>query len=265
MKRRKFFIAAGAAAAMPAFGYASQPGKGNYEGEGDYLELIRYRLSTGARKTAVRDFYRDAAIPALNKMGISPVGVFNVKFGANDPSLYVLIGHKSLESFVTLPQRILDNKDLMTVARDYMDAPMSDPAYVRMEKTLFKAFKNLPSINVPADKMGNPSRIYEMRTYESHNLKSAMKKIEMFNEGGEIDLFKKTGLFPVFFGETLAGSMMPNLTYMVVFNDMAERDKNWAVFGQDPGWQKISKEPQYANTVSNITDFILTPDACSQV
>ncbi len=265
MKRRDFFPAAGAAAAFPAFGFSPMAGKENQETTGDYLELIKYRLSTGAKKNAVRDFYKDAAIPALNKMGIPCVGVFNVKFGANAPSLYVLIGHKSIDSFLSLPRQILDNKDILSAGKEYLDAPMSDPAYVRLEKTLFRAFRNLPSINVPEDMMGNASRIYELRTYESHNLKSAMKKIEMFNEGGEIDMFKKTGLFPVFFGETLAGTMMPNLTYMVVFNDMAERDKNWAVFGQDPGWQKISKDPQYANTVSNITDFILTPDPCSQV
>ena len=43
--------------------------------------------------------------------------------------------------------------------------------------------------------------------------KSAKKKIEMFNEVGEIAIFKKTGLQPVFFGETIIGPKLPNHFY----------------------------------------------------
>ena len=37
-------------------------------------------------------------------------------------------------------------------------------------------------------------RIYELRNYESATDAKAVKKIEMFNEGGEIDLFNKLNL-----------------------------------------------------------------------
>ena len=113
--------------------------------------------------------------------------------------------------------------------------------------------------------LDDASRIYELRIYESHNYKAAQKKIEMFNEGGEIEIFKKTGLNPVFFGETLVGPLMPNLTYMLVFDDMADRDKNWKVFADSPEWKELSSDPQYKDTVSNISDIILSPASCSQI
>jgi hypothetical protein len=87
----------------------------------------------------------------------------------------------------------------------------------------------------------------------------------MFNEGGEIKVFLKTGLQPVFFGETLIGPKMPNLTYMLVFDDMADRDAKWKVFGGDPEWKKLSSNPEYKDTVSNITDIILRPTPYSQI
>ena len=87
----------------------------------------------------------------------------------------------------------------------------------------------------------------------------------MFNEGGEIALFRKTGLTPVFFGETVVGRNLPNLTYMLAFDDMADRDKRWKVFVADPGWKTLSADPAYKDTVSNITDIILRPTAYSQI
>jgi len=87
----------------------------------------------------------------------------------------------------------------------------------------------------------------------------------MFNEGGEIAIFKKTGLQPVFFGETLIGPKLPNLTYMLAFDDMVTRDEKWGTFRSDPEWKELSANPAYKDTVSNITDIILQPARYSQI
>lgn len=74
-------------------------------------------------------------------------------------------------------------------------------------------------------------------------------------------------LQPVFFGETLVGTKLPNLTYMLVFDDMAARDKNWATFVGDPEWKKLSTTPGYTNAeiLTNITNVFLRPTAYSQI
>lgn len=121
----------------------------------------------------------------------------------------------------------------------------------------------MPKLQVPANK----KRIFELRRYESASEEAGKKKIKMFNDVGEIAIFKRVGLTPVFFGETLIGEMRPNLTYMLTFDDMAEHDKNWKAFGGDPEWNRIKAIPEYedAKIVSRITRTFLDPTSFSQI
>ena len=105
----------------------------------------------------------------------------------------------------------------------------------------------------------------ELRIYESHNYLKGQKKIDMFNDAGEIRIFRETGLTPVFFGETIFGELMPNLTYMCAFKDMDDRNKSWDKFRVSPGWAAIKDLEEYKETVSNITDIIMRPAKCSQI
>ena len=99
-----------------------------------------------------------------------------------------------------------------------------------------------------------------MRTYESPNDKTLARKIRMFSEG-EFDIFRRVGMPPVFFGQTIVGPRMPNLTYMLAFDDLAARERLWNVFSADPDWQKLRTGPDTTNPeiVNNITNVILRP------
>ncbi len=263
MKRRQFIAAAGAAAVTPLISLAGSAAP--QADEPQYLELQQYQLLHGPKRGLVHDYLEKVAIPAYNRMGIGPVGVFQVMYGANAPTLYVLLPHPTLESFATATQRLLADETHMKDGAAYVNAPLADPAYVRKESMLLRAFADMPRVEIPPQKTQNKFRIFELRTYESHSEKAAQKKIEMFNEGGEIPIFRRVGLTPVFFGETLAGPKMPNLTYMLAFDDMAARDAAWKAFSADPDWKKLSADPQYADTVSAISDIILQPTRYSQI
>jgi hypothetical protein len=259
MKRRAFLVS-GLAGAVGVSSLAMAR-ESKDEDKREYFELRRYHLLNRARTTQLEDFLRDAGIAAMNRIGIKPVGVFNVVYGPNSPTLYVLLVHKSLESVVQASSRLMAELEPVDRAASYLNAPLAEPAYVRYESSLMVAFSHMPKLEAPEKKQ----RMFELRTYESHSIKAAKKKIEMFNEGGEIAIFRKTGLQPVFFGETVIGPQLPNLTYMLVFESMAERDKKWKVFGGDPDWKKLRANPAYADTVSNITDIILRPASYSQI
>jgi hypothetical protein len=262
MKRRKFLAGLGPLAVAPAFSFNS-PQAANADDQ-QYLEWIKYTLPLGTNKGRVEKYYQDAAIPALNKLGIQNVGVFNVMYGPNTPSLFVLIPHDSIESVMTYQEKLLADGTYKSAAKDYLESEMSNPAYVRIERSLMKAFKGMPTVESAKKTIGD-QRILELRIYESHNYLKGQKKIDMFNNAGEIRIFKDTGLTPVFFGETIFGELMPNLTYMVAFKDMAERDKNWDKFRVSDGWSAIKDLEEYKDTVSNITDIILRPARCSQI
>ena len=59
--------------------------------------------------------------------------------------------------------------------------------------------------------------LYELRSYESPTEELHRIKVNMFNAGGEITLFKRLDFQAVFYADVLSGSQMPNLVYMVVF------------------------------------------------
>lgn len=247
-----------AAAAVPFA--AGAPGLRKEERQ--YFELTEYHTHVGARRSRVADFYRDVALPALSRLGIGPVGVFTVTYGPTRPSLFVLVPHDSLESVLATPARLLEDDAYRRDGASFLEAPLSDPAYVRKERQLLVAFEDMPRIEVPTQE---ESRIFELRVYESHSERAGQKKIDMFNGGGEIAIFRKTGLMPVFFGETLFGPHIPNLTYMLSFDHMQARDEAWATFIADPDWISLRDDPQYADTVSNISDIILRPTPFSQI
>jgi len=262
MKRRNFLAGLGPLTIAPLMSDASVLSPKAEEGQ--YLEWIKYTLPTGSNKNRVEKYYESVGVQALNSLGIADIGVFNVMYGPNEPSLYVLIPHNNLESAMNYQDRLLDNRSYVEAAGDFLDSSISNPAYVRVERSLMKAFAGMPKVESALQSVGE-QRVLELRIYESHNYIKGQKKIDMFNNAGEIQIFRDTGLTPVFFGETVFGQLMPNLTYMLAFKDMAERDKNWNTFRYSEGWAKIKDLEEYKDTVSNITDIILRPAKCSQV
>ena len=255
MKRRKFMTSAAAAVPLAAAGQSM------FRDERQYFELIEYQMHVGSRRDRVSDFYRDVALPAYGRLGIGPVSVFTVMYGPTQPSQFVLIPHASLESVLTMPTLLLEDDAYRSGGAAFLEAPLSDPAYVRQQRQLLIAFGGMPQVESPAQ---HDSRIFELRVYESHSVQAGQKKIDMFN-GGEIAIFRKTGLTPVFFAETLFGPRMPNLTYMLSFENMQRRDEAWSRFIADPDWIALRGDPQYRDTVSNISDIILRPTPYSQI
>ena len=267
MKRRAFIkssvAVASAAAASPLL--AAEPSSSRGVAP-ELYELRMYRLRRGPMQKRFDDFYREAAVPAMNRAGITPVGVFSVAAGSDTPAIYALLPHKTADSFLRFTERIRSDADFQKLGAEFINATPTDPSYVRVEGTLMIAFDGIPKLEVPAATATKQSRLFELRTYESHSERASKKKIEMFNNG-EIAIFRKTGLAPVFFGETLVGNKMPSLTYMLVFQNMAERDKNWGTFVADPEWKKLSTTPGYTDPeiVSNISNVFLRPTPYSQI
>lgn len=228
----------------------------------EFYELRYYQLHRGPGVDLTHHYLREAAIPALNRIGMKPVGVFNVIVGPESPSLFVLIPHPSAESVLTAWERVRADREYLERGADFLNAPASNPAYVRVESSLMAAFEFYPRITPPP---GGP-RVFELRTYESATKKANLKKIEMFGSG-EIDIFRRAGFHPVFFGEKLIGTRWPNLTYMLASSSIEERNKQWAAFIADPEWKRLSSMPEYADQkiVSNITNCLLGPAPYSQV
>jgi hypothetical protein len=242
---------------MPETAAAAESGAGR-----DFYELRQITVESAEQKKKVEEFLRDAAIPALNRIGMKPVGVFYPEEGISP--IYVLLRQASLESLVMFSDQLATDAEFMTKGADFINAPAGAPAFKRVESSLMRAFKGMPQLQTPVT---SPGRVFQLRTYESPSAKTGLKKIEMFNDAGEMKLFREVGLNPVFFGQTLVGAKLPNLTYMLVFKDKAEQKAAWGRFGSHPEWKRLSTMAEYSdkNILCGITNLSLVAADYSQV
>jgi hypothetical protein len=182
---------------------------------------------------------------------------------ADTVKVFVFTVHPSADQLLGQSARLAGDADYARAAADYLAAPATDPVYKRIDSSVLRPFEGMPQLQKPDT---SRSRLLNLRVYESHNERAGAKKIEMFNKG-ELSIFRRVGLTPVFFAETILGSTMPNLTYMLVFPDEAGRKAAWDRFRQDPEWLKLRAVPEYADKeiVSRITNRILTPASYSQL
>jgi hypothetical protein len=228
--------------------------------------MRRYTLQSGPQTKLTESYFGDALIPALIRIGMGPVGAFRLDIGPETPAYYLLIPGSSLEALAELDLRLAQDAVCMKAAEPFWNTTATAPAFQRVESFLLAAFAGWPRLTPPASSATKGKRIFQLRTYESPSNGDHVRKVEMFHSG-EFDIFKNVGFHPVFFGDTLIGSRMPSLTYMLSFTDMEELNAKWEIFRADPAWKKLSSSPRYSfdQIVTNITNLILSPLDCSQI
>jgi hypothetical protein len=227
----------------------------------ELYELRTYRL-IGSMKARLDTYLESAFIPAARRAGCGPIGAFTTAIGMGSANVQLLIPHPSIATFLELSGKLAADPVYRSAAAAYSDALLTSPPYVSLEVKLMRAFKGFPRIEAPGTGKG---RIFELRTYHSHSEKAGATKIDMFDTGGEIDIFRRTGLTPVFFAQDLTGTHLPSLTYMLTFPDLAARERSWKAFGADPAWQRLIAMPGLAETVTDIDNHILNPTRYSQI
>lgn len=231
-----------------------------------YYEIRIYQIADKAQEASIDAFLKDAYIPALHRAGIEKVGVFKpvetdtASFGK---LVYVFIPFKTFDDYIKLPAILEKDKAYAEAGKSFLEAPFDNPPYKRHQSIILKAFLFMPQFVTPSYSTSVSERIYELRSYESATEAKAAKKIEMFNQGGEIALFESLKFNAVFYGEVLAGAQKPNLMYMTTFADLKSHDEHWKAFGATPEWKKLSGMDEYKNTVSKVTIYLLHPTSYS--
>lgn len=259
MKRRTFLQASTTGAALATATVIARAAERSAD-SAEYYELRTYRLNSTDKQGLVNEYLRDAALPAWNRFGVGPVGVFTETGDEAGPSLHVLLTYLTIQQFAEARLAIENDREYQAAAQEYLSAATDNPAFERIESSLLVAFAGMPKIKLPE----RGPRVLELRTYESHSEAKARRKIDMFNDG-EIPIFGNVGLDPVFFGETLIGSRVPNLKYMLATADLESNKAGWERFVVDKDWVAMRDLPKYADTVSKIHKLYLAPTDYSQV
>lgn len=252
MDRRVFLSASAAGLASGSAAAANKPAN-------QYFALRFYQLrNSNNQRARLAGFLEQHHLPMTKRHGIGPVGYFQVDLGVGMPRIVTVTAYHSwnaLEETAVKKQADV----AWTKALDMFGAS-DQPPYVRSEAWLLRAFDGTPKLEAPSVEPDSEVRLFDLRTYQSETLRNSLEKIRMFNTE-EIAIFRRCGIHPVFFGQTLFGSRLPNLTYMVWYDDRNAREAAWEKFRQDPDWQRIRVKPGWtdAEIVSNISNTFLRP------
>ncbi len=235
-------------------------------GTNQVLELRTYTLVDAAAEQKLDSFLEQALIPALEHQGLGPIGAFDQAAPAEDGTIQVLllIPGPNVDAVTSATARLADDKKFQDAGADYLNTPAGEPLVKRIRSELLLSFNCWPQVTVPAQKREGKDRLFEMRIYESPTEQFGELKVEMFN-AGEVPIFLDCDIAPVFMGQALIGDLMPNLTYMTVYNNDEERQNAWKAFVQHADWQVLKAVEKYQGTVSKIHKSDWLPKSYSQL
>jgi hypothetical protein len=106
--------------------------------------------------------------------------------------------------------------------------------------------------------------IHELRIYRClpGRLPDLMKRFESVT----LKLWERHNIRPVGFWTTVVGESNQDLTYLLEWKDLAERERTWAAFMGDAEWQKARAESEKNGPiVASITNAMLAPTAFSKL
>ncbi len=220
------------------------------------LRWLRMRNSPSNQMQRTTDFLKNTAVPALRRAGAGMLGFFTSVIAPESPFILALAAFPNVAAMEEARSKEAADPEYVRGRDAYNSGP--EPGYERLDSSLLRCFDVMPNVEPQPAAGRRPARIFELRMYESNNSTTLARKIKMFNEG-EAGIFKRLGMQPVFFAETIVGAKMPNLVYMLSYEDLAARDRLWKAFGADPEWQKLRAQPgnSDAEIVSNISNSIL--------
>jgi hypothetical protein len=106
--------------------------------------------------------------------------------------------------------------------------------------------------------------IYETRVYRCvpGRLPALLKRFDTIT----LKLWDKHGIRQAGFFTTLVGQSNQELTYLLAWESLAEREKKWTAFLSDPDWISArAKTEEDGQIVDNIVNQLLVPTSFSAV
>lgn len=233
----------------------------------DYYQIKIFTLETEEQEFMMDNYLETALVPALHRADIKNVGVFKSTEGKNDGNRFIMVftPFKSFEEIEKLDGILSRDEVYLTDGKKYIEASHDNPPYERIESFLLRSFSAMPQFAIPELEGQSSQKVYELRSYEAATELLYERKVEMFNDAGEVELFKELEFNPVFFGEVLSSAHMPHLMYMITFSDTTSQQQHWDAFRTHPDWMEMKVIDRYLNTVSHITKYTMSPTDYSDI
>ncbi len=100
--------------------------------------------------------------------------------------------------------------------------------------------------------------VYELRIYEA--LPGKLPALHNRFRTGTLKLFEKHGIRQVGFWTTYVGPSTNTLTYILQWEDLAERQRRWDAFTTDPEWHTVRADSERDGPlVARVQSMFLQP------
>lgn len=206
-------------------------------------ELRHYDVPSSRAMDQVLARFADHTLGIWKRMQIEPAGFWTVTIGTPSPRLTYLLVWEDLgqrqtrwDAFSADPQ--------WRQARAESEKAFGGSPIQQITSSILKptAASRLPRIdNQPARLQGG---VFELRTYQFHGAEKMEQAVQWFAEQG-LPAFEAHGMFAMGLWTTYLG-VAPRLQVMLVFENLAHRERAWASFYTDPEWP-ARQDGLYAN------------------
>lgn len=263
--RRSFLLKNVPAAAMASTAMLTPgilPAASDPPGNSYLVECVTFRLDFGQQMSNILGWLEKRAIPLWQKHRFGPAGVFTINVGPRIPAVFLLRTYSSFADRQLVWKELTSDPDWSAAV---VDLEKDGPASRGEDMLLLNSTPFSPPIK-PAAADDPTHNLFELRIYESPTWKQLGFLHDRF-AGGEITIFHKSGIHPLFYGDTLTGPNQPNMVYMIPYENAAAREKAWATFVNDPDWIKLRDESirKGGEIVRNISNIMLTPASFSMI
>lgn len=226
--------------------------------ERQFYEVRFHSMTSEAAADRFDSNFQEHILPIIRDQGITQAGVFKVlesKVLDRDDRVSI-IAFDTLDAFVQLREKLGSDPAFFKQSSAYFDSQVKGkPDCTQVSTMLLHAMTGMPKLEIPSGQVDGKRR-FELRTYQSENERQAMQKIQMFNDA-EMQIFRETGLRAVFFGGAFAGADLPQLTYMLVHDDLASQKESWKAFVSSEDWKQLNADPKYQGIKLKITAHML--------
>jgi hypothetical protein len=234
MRRRSFVGTMGGLGMLRPGGLAQT----NSEKKTRLYLLEMFSLKQGTQLARLHDYLSQAALPALGKIHTGPKIVLEALVAPHMPQVVLILGFQSSNEFWSVRGGLNQDQELDKAFGAWQAGP--EPPFEHQNNALLEAADYSPEA-VPLDPAPQTPRIFELRVYHSPSYRHLKALHERF-AGPESKIFHKAGVNPILYTSTVVGPNMPNLTYVIPFDNLAARERAWNAFSADPEWIKVRKE-----------------------
>ena len=230
MERRSFIQSLAGAGMMSQAGTPAGAQESSRKTRFYLLDYFHYRQ--GDQATRLTQFFTSQT-PLIGKR-IPTFGVFAGVLTPQVQTLMTLSGFAGMEEMAAAARDIENDAGYQKAHAELENGAI--PPYDTLQRVLLQALDFSPEVVPLAEKPKSP-RYFELRLYHSPTRRQLQLVHERF-AGAEINIFHRSGVHPLLYADTLIGPEMPNLTYLIPFATLADREKAWDAFNADPEWIK---------------------------